>query len=260
MLILLAPVLMYASIRSIYNQNELNDPSKVSYINANVLAIQRFRGHLEARYEFQVAKGGPLFSATDSLGRKNLWEIISLHNWDNINSGSKTIRIKYLISNPSVNVPADGAGNHNADLVVGITFSAVMFVLGLYTISKTNKFLGLSRSKLTRHNASLMMPTHLTVGSGRGAQVQNDVQNEQNARFPATFVVCQIAGALTLFPVLAYIRGGALRERAVALLPYLAIRSWVWAELAVGILLLAVGGRALFTSARKRRSHRTVVH
>lgn len=83
--------------------------------------------------------------------------------------------------------------------------------------------------------------------------MQNGHEKQQNLRLPISYFVFQVASAILLLPVLAYIRGGAVRDRVMSMLPFLADQEWIWIEFVVSLVLLGLAGRVFFASARKRQ-------
>jgi len=78
--------------------------------------------------------------------------------------------------------------------------------------------------------------------------------NKQNLKLPLGFFILQITGAVLLFSVLVYIRGGAARSKLISMLPLFANQDWVWLALVAGLLFVGFAARVFIASAAKGRA------
>jgi hypothetical protein len=105
----LSPVLLIIplTVRSFLHSKALNDPAKQAVVQGTVLRTKRGRGEEVAQYEFDV--NGRTYTSIGAIGPANPYSSV---DWDPTVKGDPSIEIKYLRSDPSINVPNNDLYDH----------------------------------------------------------------------------------------------------------------------------------------------------
>jgi len=117
--LLLAPLLLL-ELRALQNLEEqlaLNDRQRTQYVRA-VVTGQRGGTQAMVRYRFELPGDVTLYSATDIIGRRELWMPIDPAAVPRIRREQR-IDVAYLPENPWANQPAGRTGNPVADGIAG---------------------------------------------------------------------------------------------------------------------------------------------
>jgi hypothetical protein len=108
---------------SALNAASLQSQGKV--VQATITQSQKDdQGAPEIRYEFRLSNGATVYSHGDETGRRNLWVNVS-----EAPSG-KTVEVRYLPSNPWVNLPANATSNPLQSSLVALGVGVVLVLMG----------------------------------------------------------------------------------------------------------------------------------
>jgi len=78
----------------------------------------------EIRYEFRLGNGATVYSAGDETGRRNLWVNVSEI------PAAKTIEVRYLPSDPWVNLPVSSKSDSLQSSLVALGVGVVLALVG----------------------------------------------------------------------------------------------------------------------------------
>lgn len=117
--LVLAPLLLLElrALQNLQDQLALNDPQQAQHVRAHVTG-ERSGTPTMVRYSFELPGDATSYSATDMIGRRELWMPVDPAIAAHI-SGEKALDVIYLPGNPWVNQPAGRTGNPVADGIAG---------------------------------------------------------------------------------------------------------------------------------------------
>lgn len=138
-----SPILLYLSIMSIHNENELRNRGLTT--SALVTNSRIYEGNngtaYEIQYRYSVDGGYTWYTCTDGTGRKNLWCSLTQAEWENARSKKQTT-VKYLADRPWVNRlvyrdPPSSFSDNMGGLFLGVSPWIIFMMLGF--VKKTRK-------------------------------------------------------------------------------------------------------------------------
>lgn len=94
----------------------------------------------------------------------------------------------------------------------------------------------------------------LTSSAESAGRMQVGKPQRPGLKLPFSYFILQIAGAILLLAVLAYIRGGAVRDKLISIFPFLTNQEWVWAALVVGLVFVGFAQKTFFAAVRRRQA------
>jgi hypothetical protein len=127
-----SPVLLIIplTIRSLLHARALSDPAQQVVTHGSVLKTRRSRGNEVAQYEFNV--NGKWYTSAGAIGRANPY---SSADWQPVERAGPTIEVRYVRSDPSINVPNNGlnddyVGNTLIGFLIGGLLSSGWIAMG----------------------------------------------------------------------------------------------------------------------------------